>query len=101
MPQNAWSNKDERQYEHIKESLRERGRAPSRVEEIAARTVNEQRRKEGRTRNRRTSGTGNPTAPLESRTRQQLLNRAKELGIVGRHSMRKGELVGAIREENR
>ncbi|TVP42625.1 MAG: addiction module toxin RelE [Gemmatimonadales bacterium] len=97
MPQEAWTKKDERQYEHIRESERERGRSPERAREIAARTVNDQRREEGRTGNRTTSGTGNPNSSLEDRTVDQLMNRARELGIRGRSSMRKAELVDAIR----
>jgi hypothetical protein len=46
----SWSKKDERQYEHVKESEKERGRSTDRAEEIAARTVNKQRKKEGRTK---------------------------------------------------
>jgi len=46
----AWSKKDERQYEHVKESYESRGRSESKAEEIAARTVNKQRKEEGRTR---------------------------------------------------
>ncbi len=46
----AWSKKDERQYDHIKESERERGRSPRRAKEIAARTVNKTRAKQGRTK---------------------------------------------------
>ena len=46
----AWSAKDERQYEHVKESERDEGRSKDRAEEIAARTVNKQRSKEGRTK---------------------------------------------------
>jgi hypothetical protein len=98
MPQEAWTKKDERQYEHVRESERERGRSPERAREIAARTVNDQRRKEGRTENRTTSGTGDPNSSLEDRTVDQLRNRARELGIAGRSSMRKAELVDAIRE---
>ena len=45
-----WSNKDERQYEHVKESELEQGRSKERAKEIAARTVNKQRKKEGRTK---------------------------------------------------
>lgn len=93
-----WSNKDERQYEHIKESAKDRGRSDERAKEIAARTVNKQRRLEGRTPSRRTQGTGNPNQPLEERTRDELYNRAKELEIEGRSTMRKEELVEAIRE---
>jgi len=47
---NAWSKKDERQYEHVKDSEKERGRSEDRAQEIAARTVNKQRRSEGRTK---------------------------------------------------
>lgn len=93
-----WSNKDERQYEHIKQSAKDRGRSDERAKEIAARTVNKQRRLEGRTPSRRTQGTGNPNQPLEERTRDELYNRAKELEIEGRSTMRKEELVEAIRE---
>ena len=46
----AWSNKDERQYEYIKESYEERGKSEDTAEEIAARTVNKQRSEEGRTK---------------------------------------------------
>lgn len=46
----AWSTKDERQYEHVKESELDEGRTTDRVEEIAARTVNKQRAQEGRTK---------------------------------------------------
>jgi hypothetical protein len=97
MPQQAWSNKDERQYEHIKDSAKERGRTEERAKEIAARTVNKQRQSEGRTQQRTSSGTGNPNKPLEERTVQELRNRAGELGISGRSSMKKSELIRAIR----
>ena len=50
MPENAWSEKRERQYEHIKESEKEQGRSDKRAKEIAARTVNKQRREQGETR---------------------------------------------------
>lgn len=50
MPQKSWSEKDERQYKHVKKSEQERGRSEDRAEEIAARTVNKQRSKEGRTK---------------------------------------------------
>ena len=47
----SWSDRDERQYEHVKESEKEQGRSEERAKEIAARTVNKQRAKEGRTKN--------------------------------------------------
>ena len=46
----SWSKKDERQYEHIKESYESRGRSESKAEELAARTVNKERSEEGRTK---------------------------------------------------
>jgi hypothetical protein len=52
MPQ-AWSNKDERQYEHIKDSEKKEGRSAKRAKQIAAATVNKQRRSEGRTKSQR------------------------------------------------
>ena len=93
----AWSDKDERQYEHVKKSELERGRSEDRAEEIAARTVNKQRREEGRTPNKTTQGTGNPNRSLDSRSKDELYNRAKQLGVEGRSKMNKSELAQAIR----
>ena len=97
MPE-AWSNKDERQYRHVKKTAKERGRSDDKAKEIAARTVNKQRREERRTANRTTQGTGNPNTPLDERTKDELYNRAKELQISGRSNMTKSQLVKAIRE---
>ncbi len=49
MPE-SWSNKDERQYEHIKESAAKKGRSSKTAKRIAAATVNKQRSSEGRTK---------------------------------------------------
>lgn len=95
----SWSNKDRRKYEHIKESSEERGVNQERAKEIAARTVNKGRRDEGRTPNKRTQGTGNPSRSLDSRSKQELYNRAKQMGISGRSKMDKQELVRAIRSQ--
>ena len=92
----AWSSKDERQYEHVKDSEVQRGESQDRAEEIAARTVNKARREEGRTPNKRTQGTGNPDTALGDLTRDELYNRAKEKGIAGRSRMSKAELVSAL-----
>lgn len=92
-----WTSKDERQYEHVKESSRERGASEDQASEIAARTVNKQRRSEGRTPRKRNSGTGNPNRLLDDRSRDELYNRAKQLSIEGRSKMSKQELVDAIR----
>jgi hypothetical protein len=93
----AWSNKDERKYEHIKESSEERGMPEKRAKEIAARTVNKGRREEGRTPNKTTQGTGNPNKSLQDRTVAELSNIASEKKIEGRSKMKKDELVKAIR----
>jgi plasmid stabilization system protein ParE len=93
----AWTRKDERQYEHIKESGVDRGVPEERAEEIAARTVNKRRREEGRTPNRRTQGTGNPNRRLTEHSREEHYNEARAKGIQGRSRMSKGELVRALR----
>ena len=97
----AWSDKDERQYAHIKDSSVERGVNEDKAEEIAARTVNKRRRVEGRTPNRRTQGTGNPNRALDERSRDEVYNRAKEMHIRGRSKMTKAELVEAVRHQSR
>ena len=98
MPE-SWSDKDERKYEHIKEGYKEHGKSEEEAKEIAARTVNRDRREEGRTENERTMGTGNPNTGLESRTKDELENRAKDLHITGYSSMSKDELISAIRDK--
>lgn len=97
MPQ--WTSKDERQYEKIKESSRRRGMDMRRAKQIAARTVNKRRRQEGRTPNKQTEGTGNPNRGLEARSKQELMNLAKDRHISGRSRMRKSELVQAIKSK--
>ena len=92
----AWSDKDERQYQHVRDSEEKRGVSESSAEEIAARTVNKQRRTEGRTPNKRTQGTGNPNRPLAELSRDELYNRAREKGVSGRSRMSKVELVAAL-----
>jgi hypothetical protein len=96
-----------RQYEHIKDSQKDRGASESRAEEIAARTVNKERARSGESRTRsrtstddissgrrggRRSGTDRP----KGRTRDQLYAEAKNLGIEGRSSMSKEQLQRAI-----
>jgi hypothetical protein len=95
----AWSSKDERQYEKIKRSALERGASERRAKEIAARTVNKQRREEGRTPQKSTQGTGNPRQGLEERTVKELQNIALDLDIEGRSKMRKQDLIRAIRSK--
>ena len=93
-----WTKKDKRQYEHVKESELDKGRSKDKAEEISARTVNKQRRKEGRTPNKTSQGTGNPNTRLEERTVNELRNLAAERDVTGRSKMNKAELVKAIRK---
>ena len=93
----SWTSKDERQYEHVKESERQQGASAKRAKEIAARTVNKHRRESGRTPNKRTQGTGNPNRSLEDRSRDELYNEAKNRKVTGRSGMSKHELVQALR----
>lgn len=94
-----WSEKDERKYEKIKKSNLDRGVKKDRAKEIAARKVNKDRREEGRTPKKRTQGTGKPSRSLDDRSKEELYNRAKDLGISGRSKMKKDELVKAIRQK--
>jgi len=95
----AWSDKRERQYQHIKESAEDSGKTEQRAKEIAARTVNKQRREAGDTPNSTTSGTGNPNTALEGRTKDELYNIAKKYNIHGRSRMNKSQLISAIRKQ--
>lgn len=97
----SWTTKDERMYEHIKDSAIERGKPEDRAEEIAARTVNKNRREEGRTPNKTTQGTGNPNTGLGDRKVDELQNIARDLDIRGRSKMKKDELVQAIRKKRK
>ena len=94
----AWSSKDERMYEHIKDSAEDRGSSEDRAEEIAARTVNKHRREEGRTKSKTSRATGNPNRSLDERKVVELRNIARERHIKGRSRMDKRELVSAIRK---
>jgi hypothetical protein len=96
-----------RQYEHIKESQRERGTSENRAEEIAARTVNKERARSGESRTAsrtstrdsssgRRGGQRSGTARTKGRTRDQLYNEARQLGIEGRSSMNKDQLQRAV-----
>jgi hypothetical protein len=104
---NAWSNKRERQYEHIEESLEERGTPKKKAKEIAARTVNKERARKGeaRTSSRlsrtdissgRRGGIRSGTKRPKGRTKDQLYNEAKQMGIEGRSRMTKEQLQRAV-----
>jgi len=107
MPQEAWSNKRERQYEHIKESAKEQGASTRRAKEIAARTVNKERARSGEAReSSRTStrdissgrrgGLRSGSSRPKGRTKEQLYNEAKRMNISGRSKMNKQQLQRAV-----
>ena len=96
-----------RQYEHIKDSLEERGRSEDEAEEIAARTVNKERARSGeaRTSSRlsredissgRRGGLRSHRKSPRGRTRDQLYEEAKKRNIRGRSKMSKAELKQAL-----
>ena len=107
MPQEAWSDKRERQYEHIEESLEERGTPEPEAKEIAARTVNKERARSGeaKTASRssthdlssgRRGGLRSGTNRPKGRTKEQLYNEARRMGIEGRSTMTKEQLQRAV-----
>ncbi len=106
MPQEAWSDKRERQYEHIKEGVLERGEDEDTAEEIAARTVNKERARAGEAKEASRTSTEDISSGRRGglrshrgpggRTRDQLYNEAREKNIRGRSKMTKAELERAV-----
>lgn len=106
MPQEAWSKKRERQYEHIKEGLEDRGRDEDTAEEIAARTVNKERARSGEADQKSRTSTEDMSSSRRGglrshrgsggRTKEQLYNEAKAKGIEGRSKMNKSQLERAV-----
>ncbi|MEY9892865.1 plasmid stabilization system protein ParE [Catenulispora sp. MAP5-51] len=106
MPRGQWSDKRERQYEHIKEGLKDRGRSEDTAEEIAARTVNKERARHGEAKESsrlskedissgRRGGKRSHTGS-GGRTYDQLYEEAKHKNIKGRSKMNKSELLKAV-----
>jgi plasmid stabilization system protein ParE len=106
MPQRAWSDKRERQYEHIKEGLEDRGRSEDVAEEIAARTVNKERARHGEARESSRTSTQDISSGRRGglrshrgpggRTYDQLYAEARDKGIKGRSKMNKAQLERAV-----
>jgi len=101
-----------RQYEHVKESELDQGRSESRAEEIAARTVNKERARAGESRQRSHSSTQDISSGRRGglrsgkpgprgRTRDQLYNEARQLGIDGRSKMNKEQLERAVSRKSK
>lgn len=111
MPQRGWSKKRERQYEHVKDSLEDRGYDDDTAEEIAARTVNKERARHGESRTASRSSLDDISSGRRGglrshrgpggRTKAQLYNEARERGIKGRSSMTKAELEKALAAKGR
>jgi hypothetical protein len=106
MPQKAWSKKRERQYEHIKKSLKDEGRSTDLAEEIAARTVNKERARHGESKTASRTSTKDISSGRRGglrshsgpggRTRDQLYEEAKRKNIPGRSKMTKAQLKRAV-----
>jgi hypothetical protein len=106
MPQRAWNTKRERQYDHIKEGLEERGRSERTAKEIAARTVNKERARAGEAKESSRTSTQDISSGRRGglrsrmgpggRTKEQLYNEAKARNIPGRSKMNKSELQRAV-----
>ena len=107
MPQKAWNAKRERQYEHIVDSEKEQGVPTKRAKEIAARTVNKERARSGEAKtssrlsrqdmsSSRRGGLRSGTNRQKGRTKEQLYNEAKRMGIEGRSRMNKAQLQRAV-----
>ncbi|CAM5304300.1 hypothetical protein SAVIM338S_00494 [Streptomyces avidinii] len=105
MPRGS-SPKRERQYEHIKESVEERGGSTKRAKEIAARTVNKERARAGESKTASRSslqdmssskrGGQRSHSGAQGPTKEQLYNEARQRNIKGRSSMDKAELKRAL-----
>ena len=106
MPQQAWSDKRERQYDHIKESLKDRGETEGTAEEIAARTVNKERARAGESESSSRTSTDDISSSRRGglrshrgpggRTRDQLYEEARRRGVEGRSKMTKAQLERAL-----
>jgi hypothetical protein len=106
MPQRAWSAKRERQYEHIKESLEDRGTPDRKAKSIAARTVNKERARSGEAKEASPSSKRGPSSSRrgglnshkgpQGRTKDELYQDAKRHHIAGRSKMTKAELARAV-----
>jgi hypothetical protein len=102
----AWNDKRERQYEHIKEGLEDKGRSEDTAEEIAARTVNKERARTGEAKEKSKTSTNDISSGRRGgmrshkgsggRTRDQLYEEAKKKDVKGRSSMNKEQLEKAV-----
>jgi hypothetical protein len=106
MPRAQWSAKRERQYEHVKDSVKSQGKGEKLAEEIAARTVNKERARHGEAKEASRSsvddissgerGGHRSHSGAQGRTYEQLYNEARSRGIKGRSGMSKSQLLKAV-----
>lgn len=106
MPEKAWSSKRERQYEHIRDGLTDRGRDEAEAEEIAARTVNKERARAGEAEQTSRTSTEDISSSRRGglrshsgaggRTRDQLYAEARAKQVKGRSRMTKAQLERAV-----
>ena len=104
-------SKRDRQYEAVKKSEKKAGRSNSRAEEIAARTVNKEKARSGESKTASRSSTSDVSSGHRGgkrsgngpggRTREQLYNEAKSLGVEGRSKMNKAQLQRAVDNKKR
>ena len=107
MPRTTWSDKRERQYEHVKISLEHQGRSEKTAEEIAARTVNKERAQHGESRTASPASSGDISAPRRGglrshqgaggRTVKQLRAEASKAKVPGRSTMNRADLEEALK----
>jgi len=108
----TWTKKQERKYEHIRDSERDQGASPRRAKEIAARTVNKERAQRGQAKTSSRSSTNDMSSSRrgglrsgtnrpKGRTKAQLYNEAKQRGIEGRSKMTKAQLQRAVDAKKR
>ena len=112
MPRKEWTDKQDRKYKHIVDSQKERGVPAKKAKEIAARTVNKERAQRGQTKtasrtsvkdmsSSRRGGLRSGTDRPQGRTRSQLYNEARQMGIEGRSNMNKEQLRRAVDAKKR
>ena len=106
MPQGTWSDKRERQYDKVKQSLQDQGRDEDTAEEVAARTVNKERARSGEAEQTSRATTDDVSSGRRGgkrsghgpggRTRDQLYEEARRRGVEGRSKMTKSQLEKAV-----
>jgi hypothetical protein len=106
MPQRAWNDKRERQYEHIRDSAEDRGESTRTAKRIAAATVNKERARAGESRTASRTSTNDISSGrrgglrshsgAQGRTKEQLYAEAKRRGVKGRSTMTKAQLHHAL-----